>query len=196
MKTLRSMTGMPVICRGRRIGRLMRAELSEDLTRLSGVWVGAGLKGTRWIDAESLQMLGQVAVLSDDCGRRRRMPTAPLFRRATATDGSRLGAVTGAQIDEVSLSVTALELSLGFWDDLRSGRVLARRYTANRETGEVVINLAGQAKEGWRNEGHDEGPVCRNGDRLGCGDGVRRDELADGEAVEPQGQDDRQLDLR
>lgn len=196
MKTLRQMTGMPVVCRGRRVGRVMRSELSEDLTRLRGIWVSAGLRGTRWIPAEALEVLGQVAILSDSRGVRKRASFAPLLRRATATDGTRLGAVTGAEIDEVSLSVTALELSRGLWDDMLRGRQRVRGYTANRETGEVVVDIAGQAKEGWSDEGqHGEGPDHRHGDRLGGGDDVRRHELADREEVEPEGQDDRQLDL-
>ena len=197
MRTLRSLTGMPVVCRGRRVGRLLQAVLSEDLTRLQGVWVGAGLRGTRWIAAEELQLLGQVAVMSDSPGARRRMTFSPLLRRATATDGTRLGAVTGAEIDEVSLSVTALELSRGLWDDLFSHRLSVHSFTANRETGEIVVDLAGNAREGYSDEGrHGEGPGDRHGDRLGGGDGVRRHELADRETVEPEGQKDRQLDLR
>ena len=196
VKTLRGLTGMPVVCQGKRVGRLIQAELSEDLTRLNGIWVGAGLRGTRWIPAEELQLLGQVAVLSDSRGARGHMTFAPLFRRATATDGERLGAVTGARIDEVSLRVTALELSRGVWDDLFSRRLMVQRFTANRETGEVVMDLPGQAKEGELDEGHDEGTGHRHGDRLGGGDGVRRHELADGEEVEPEGQDDGKLDLR
>ena len=122
VKTIRSLIGMPVVCQNRKIGRTVQAELEDDLTRLRGIWVSAGFRGGRWIPAESLQMLGSVAVLSDGPGQRRRMRFAPLFRRATATDGTRLGAITGAEIDEISFAVTALELSQGFWDDLLTRR--------------------------------------------------------------------------
>lgn len=196
MRTLRALTGMPVVCRGRRIGRLLRAELSEDLTRLGGIWVGAGLAGTRYLPAEALQILGRVAVIADSRGTRRRMTSQPLFRRATATDGARLGAVTGAEIDEVSFAVTALELSRGLWDDLFARRARVDRFTVNRETGEVIVDPAGQTREGCIDEGrHDQGTVHRHADRLGSGHGVRRDELADREAVEPEGEADRKLDL-
>ena len=197
MKKLRAVAGMPVVCRGRRIGRALGAELSDDLTRLSGIWVGAGLRGARFIPAEALQMLGQVAILSDERGVKRPMRGFALFRRATATDGTRLGAVTGAEIDELTFAVTALEVSRGFWDDLSSGRARVSSFTVNRETGEVVAGPAGDAREGFPNEGrHGEGPDHRYADRLGGGDGVRRDELADREEVEPEGEDDRELDLR
>ena len=197
VKTIRSLIGMPVVCQNRKIGRTVQAELEDDLTRLRGIWVSAGFRGGRWIPAESLQMLGSVAVLSDSPGQRRRMRFSPLFRRATATDGTRLGAITGAEIDEISFAVTALELSQGFWDDLLTRRRRVRRFTANRETGEIIIDPAELEREGWTDEGrYDEGPDRRDADRLGGGDDVRRDELADRAQVEPGGQADRQLAFR
>ena len=196
MRTIRGLIGMPVVCRSRRLGRLIQAELEDDLSRLRGIWVGAGLRGARWIPAERLEMLGQVAVLSDDCGARRRMRFCPLLRRATAIDGTRLGAVTGAEIDEISFAVTALELSRGLWDDLMSHRQRVERFTVNRETGEILIDPAELEKEGWTDEGrHDQGPDRRDADRLSGGDHVRRDELADRAQVEPGGEEVRQLDL-
>jgi len=196
MKTIRSMIGLPVVYRNRRIGRMIQAELEEDLTRLKGIWVSAGFRGARWLSAEALELVGRVAILSDGPGTRRRMRFAPLFRRATATDGARLGAITGAEIDEVSFAVTALELSRGFWDDLTHRRLNVRRFTANRETGEIIIDPAELEREGWIDEGrHGQGPDYRYADRLGGGDDVRRDELADRAQVEPGGAEDRQLDI-
>ena len=197
MKKLRGMIGMPVVCRGRRVGRLLAAELDGDMTRLKGIWVGAGLHGTRYIAAEELQLLGRAAVISDGWGRRGRMTCAPLFCRAVSTDGARVGVVTGAEIDEVSLAVRALELSRDFWDDLQNKRQRITRFTANRETGEIVVDPADSEREGWIDEErYDQGPDRGHADRLGGGDGLRRRQLADRAPVEPEGQDDRQLDLR
>ena len=171
---------MPVVCRSKRLGRLIQAELEDDLSHLKGIWVGAGLRGARWIPAESLELLGRVAILTDGCGVRRRTHFSPLLRRATATDGTRLGAVTGAEIDELSFAVTALELSRGFWDDLMTRRRRVERFTVNRETGEILIDPAELEREGWIDERrHDQGPDRRDADRLRGGDDVRRDELAD-----------------
>ena len=72
MRKLRSLTGMSVICGSHRIGRVLRAELTGDLKQLSGIWVGAGLLGTRFIPADRLQLLGRAAILADDRGRRER----------------------------------------------------------------------------------------------------------------------------
>ena len=161
MRKLRSLTGMSVVCGSHRIGRLLRAELTADLRQLSGIWVGAGLMGTRFIPAERLEMLGRVAVMADDRGRRGSMRSSPLLKRAVSTDGRRLGAITGAEIDEVIIDPVE----------------------ATREEG---------AHEGW----FDEGPADRYADRRVGGDDIRRHELADGEALEPEGPPDGQLDFR
>jgi len=197
MRKLRALTGLPVVCGHRRIGRLLRAELTEDLKQLSGIWVSAGIRGTRYIPAESLQWLGQVAVMVDDAGRRGHMPTGTLLKRAVSTDGRRVGAITGAEIDEVSFAVTALELSAGLWDDLLYRRQRIWGFTVNRDNGEVVVLPAeDEREEGAHEERFDEGPDRGDADWRIRGDGLRRHELADGTKVEPEGPPDGQLDLR
>ena len=195
MRKLRGLVGMPVVCEGRRLGRVLRAELSEDMTRLDGLWVGAGLRGTRFIPSEGLEMLGSVAVLTDCTGARGRMPASRLPMRAVSTDGLRLGAITGAEVDELSFRVASLELSAGVWDDLLRPRVRVTRYTVNRDRGEVVIDTANDDKEAIINEErNDEGTFDGHADRRVGGDDLRSDELADGAPVEPAGQKGRQLD--
>ncbi len=196
MRKARGLTGLPVVCEGRKYGRVLRAELSDDLTRMEGVWVGAGLRGARWIPSERLQLLGSVAVLSDCGGSRRRMEASRLPMRAVSTDGRRLGAVTGAEVDELSFRVTALELSEGVWDDLLRGRRRVTRYTVNRDRSEVVIDPAEYETEGvGHEERFDKGTCDGHADRRLGGDDLRRDELEDGAQVEPEGAADRQLDL-
>lgn len=194
MRKIRVLIGMPVVVNNRRVGRVVQAELSEDLRQLDGLWIDAGLRGTRYLPSDNLEMLGQVAVMADDVGRRKRCRSAPLFRRAVGTDGRRLGAVTGAEIDELSFRVEALELSCGLWDDLLYGRARIRKFTLNRENGSVVIDLTETEKEETNNEErHDEGADYRRADRRFRGDDVRRDELAGRQANEPAGQEDRSL---
>ena len=197
MRKLRGLTGMPVVCDGRRYGRVLRAELAQDLKRLEGIWVGAGLRGARYIPAEQLELLGSVAVLAEGAGVRRRMGPSPLPMRAVSTDGQRLGAVTDAEIDALSFQVTALELSAGLWDDLlyRRGRVTS--FKVNREGGEVVIDLAHNEREGCAyEERNDAGTLDGHADRRLGGDDFRRYELADRAKVEPEGPPDGQLDQR
>ena len=197
MRKARNLTGLPVVCDGRRYGRVLRADLSDDLRHMEGIWVGAGLRGARYIPSERLQMLGSVAVLADCAGQRRRMEPSRLPMRAVSTDGRRLGAVTGAELDELSFQVTALELSAGVWDDLVGGRGRVTRYTVNPDKGEVVIDPAEYETEGeYHEERFDEGASHGHADRRLGGDDLRGDELADGEEVEPEGAADRQLDQR
>ena len=143
MRKLRSLIGMPVICRQKKIGRLMQAELSDDLRRLEGVWVDAGLKGTRYIPAEHLCLIGEMAVLTDHRGLRRRCRARTVLARAIATDGNRIGAVIGAEVDEISFLVGSLELSLGVWDDLLHGRRNIRCSSVHQ--GAIIVSAAAHA---------------------------------------------------
>lgn len=147
VRKLRNLIGMPVICHRKKIGRLVQAELSPDLTRMEGVWVDCGLKGTRYIPAEQLSMIGEKAVLSDSCGRRRRCNVHSMLRRAVSTDGARLGAIVGAEVDELSFLVCSLELTRGFWDDLHAGRSRVEHYNAQECGAEIIILDSTQEEE-------------------------------------------------
>ena len=73
MKSAKAMAGQPVILEGRRIGRVLQVELSEDLTAMTGLWADCGLKGTRYMTDEQIQLLGDVAVIVKEMGKRRRL---------------------------------------------------------------------------------------------------------------------------
>mgnify|MGYP004533708327 CR=1 FL=1 len=62
-----------------------------------------------------------------------------LLYRAISTDGRRIGAITGAEIDEISFLVTALELARGLWDDLISGRDRVTDYSVSPDALEVIV---------------------------------------------------------
>ena len=147
MRKIRNLIGMPVLAGGRKLGRLLQADLSGDLKRLKGVWVDCGFKGTRYIPVESLSMIGEMAVFTDGIGRRRRISAEPILRRAVSTDGRRLGAIVGAEIDELSFLVTALELTNGFWDDLFAQRQRVEAFSADPTQGEVVVLGAAEYSE-------------------------------------------------
>lgn len=140
MRKLRSLIGMPVICRRQKLGRLVQAELSPDLRRMEGIWVDCALLGTRYITSDHLSMLGEVAVHSDDRGVRRRCTARPVFCRAASTDGRRIGAVVGAEIDELSFLVTALEITGGIWDDLYAGRSRVEQFMLSPD-GRLVMAI-------------------------------------------------------
>lgn len=195
MRKISAMIGMPVVCRSRKIGIMIQADISEDLKRLTGIWVDSGLRGTRYISAEDLELLGIHSIISDSCGRRKHLTSSPMFHRAVSTDGRRMGAVTGAEIDEISLSVESLELSTGMLDDLVNGRLRIQSFTVNRETGEVVIDITGQKKEdAYYEKRNGKRPDHRNDHRRFSRDTVRHNELADRKEVEPESTPNRQLD--
>lgn len=139
MQKLRNMIGMPVMLNGKKIGRMVQAELTGDLKALRCIWIDAGLKGMRCIPAENLEMIGKKAVAADSAGIRSRCKTGLRVFRALSTDGRRIGAITGAQIDELTFAVESLELSCGFWDDLYRGRRQIRSYTTDPRNGEVIL---------------------------------------------------------
>jgi len=144
MKNIRSLIDMPVVCCGKKTGRVAQVCLSEDLQRMDGLWIDAGLSGTRFVPAEHICRLGDAAVLTDVPGRRMRCGQQPLFLRAVSEDGLRLGAVSGAEIDELSFRVEALELSHGYLDDLLAGRTRVRSFTVSPQGGSVIIDLSGE----------------------------------------------------
>lgn len=149
MRKLRNLTGMPVICRRQKIGRVIQAQLTEDLSALDGIWVDCALRGTRYISAEHIGTIGEVSVIADHRGVRRKMNARSLVCRAVSTDGRRLGAIVGAEIDEVSMLVHSLELSGGFWDDLYNGRSFVRRFSVGEGVCKtVIVDSAESEKEG------------------------------------------------
>jgi len=195
MRKIRSMIGMPVVFRSKRIGRMIQADISDDFRRLSGIWIDAGLRGTRYIPSEDLGTLGRVAIMTDGCGRRKRLTASPLFHRAVSTDGKRLGAITGAEINDLSFAIEALELSGGFADDLFTGRSRITHFTLDRQTGTIVIDLSEQGTEGNPHEKrHGQGTDHRYDHRQFGSDALRRDELANRAEMEPEGPADGQLD--
>ncbi|MGI6239324.1 MAG: hypothetical protein ACOYI5_06835 [Christensenellales bacterium] len=139
MRSMRSLRGMRVVCEGRGIGRVVMICLSGDLKRLDGIWIDAGLKGVRFIEAERISVIGRRAVIADDAGERVRIKPHTLFVRAVSTAGRRLGAITDAQIDEVTLSVANLVLSLGYWEDFTRGEIPVSEYLYDHDNRRVVI---------------------------------------------------------
>lgn len=197
MRKVRTMIGMLVICRRKKIGRMIQADLSEDLRQMNGIWISSGLRGTRYIPSENLEMLGDMAIMADDCGKRKRMTSSPIFYRAISTDGRRLGAITGAEINALSFAVESLELSNGVWDDFFNRRDRIIRYTANRKTGEVIIDSVEEEKEERSDEKrYDKGSDCRHAHRRFSGDDSGRYELENRKGLEYEGPQDRKMDIR
>lgn len=195
MRKARNLIGMPVIVDHRRIGRIVRIDLTDDWSFLSGIWVDAGLRGTRFIATENLCTLGEIAVIADNVGKRKRMGGNESLHRAIGTDGQRLGVISGMEIDELSFHVEALELSFGLWDDLIRGRKRIEQFHLNRTTGDVLIAAETKKEADKDEEWNDEGLDYRRAHRrLGSGH-VRHHELADCTTDEHTNEKDRSLDF-
>lgn len=139
MKNTNALGGMPVICDGVRLGRVFSARLTPDLKSLAGLYVDCGLRGRRYIPVERVRVLGEVAILVDGGPVSSRPAESVLPRRALSPEGARLGAITGAWVDEDTREVNCLELSRGYVEDLLSGRTRVRFYHVQKDGGEVVV---------------------------------------------------------
>lgn len=138
MKSAKSLLGMPVVQGGRRLGRVAYVLPDESLHQVLGLYMHCGLTGSRFIERAQLDLLGDVAVLAHDAGRRMQLNQRPLLRRALSPDGQRIGAITDTLIDENTLRIEALELSHGYLDDLALGRTHIRQYSICKN-GDVIV---------------------------------------------------------
>ena len=92
---------------------------------------------------------------------------------------------------------TAILTSFKSKDNKDDAVVIPDKFIVKDKNGEVIIEPAETTREEGAHEGWiDEGPADRHADRRFGGDHIRRHELADGEALEPEGPPDGQLDLR
>jgi len=141
VRSAKSLLGMPVIREGEKLGRVALILPDEELRTLSGLYISCGMAGSRFIEGSLLDMIGEVAVLSRDAGKRAQPGVRPLLRRALSPDGRRIGAVTDAFIDEETLRIEALEFSRGYLDDLTGGRMRIRQFSVQKN-GDVIIEDA------------------------------------------------------
>lgn len=142
MIRLGSVTGLPVVCAGRMLGRVEQAVLTPDGRMLRGLVVRRGFGGARWLGTEDISVLGQVTVIAARIPRR--MPRDVSFTLGCVRDtaGLDLGRVTDAYLSPDTCRVTALEITLGPLEELRCGRMLAREFSvcpAPGEPGQVLI---------------------------------------------------------
>ena len=139
MRNMRLLVGMPVICEGRKLGRVVQAQASDDLTHMIGLFIDAGIRGTRFIPSKDVIMLGEVAILVDSAGQRSERKDCGYPRRALDTEGKRLGAICSANVNEITLNIESLELSTGWLEDVLSGRRRVKQFSVTQPGGEVVV---------------------------------------------------------
>ena len=138
MRRLSRLTGLPVLDPGsdRRVARVERPCLSADGQFLDGLAVRlTGFGGRkRYLPFANIRLLGevslQVSALLPLPAERREEETSP---RVYGTAGELLGWATDALLDESDGRIRALELSFGYIDDLRRGRLWLRDFVRGPE---------------------------------------------------------------
>ncbi len=137
MRSVKSLIGLPVIRECRALGYVCAAIPDGALHRLERVYFSTG-GGLRFVTADEVDCLGEVAVLVRAPGVKSAPPQAALPRRALSSEGGRLGAITDALIDEDTFEIRWLELSRGVFDDWMRGRLRIDRFGV-LPGGEVII---------------------------------------------------------
>ena len=128
MTGLKKMIGLPVIMNGKPAGSVLRGVLNEDGRSLRGMVIRGGLRGSRWLPREQIELVGRVSVIAR--GKPERLPRDAGYHLFRVSDpaGTRLGIVTDALLNEETLRVSALEISGGPVDDLITGRWYATSF--------------------------------------------------------------------
>lgn len=140
MKRLNEVVGLPVMCGGQRMGFVSALCLSPDVHDVVGLNVQRTFRSGIFVPESGIRRIGDRCV--DILPPQVQKPRAPTrFSPACDVQGMQLGLITDAAIDEKTLRITALEISFGPLDDLIGGRRWVHRFTAEAETGRVVITL-------------------------------------------------------
>ena len=114
--------GLPAVCGERVVGHVERAVPDPGGQRVTGFVIRRGLGGAKWADSSAVTVLGDVSVILRE--RPGRVPKGSSITLTAVKDesGLTLGRVTDWWIRREGLEITALEITLGPLEDLRSGR--------------------------------------------------------------------------
>ena len=131
-----------MVLNGRVIGCVEQSVLSNDGKQLRGLTVRKGFGSAKWIPCASVCVLGDAAVIADHAPER--MPRDCHFALGIVFDaeGLPMGCVTDVYISRRTMTVQALEISLGPIETLRRGRYIVRSFSvgnASDRPGAVLI---------------------------------------------------------
>ncbi|MDO4546682.1 MAG: hypothetical protein Q4D04_01145 [Clostridia bacterium] len=142
MKSVRSIIGLPVLVVSRVVGHVTDVDIDLSKKLFTGIYLTAMPFGVRRIDAENIEIIGDVSVIASDAGKLS-LPPPKKAIPAVMADGRRIGQITGALIDEATRRVEAVELSEGVWEDLAYARRWIFSFAAESSTCGVLINPEG-----------------------------------------------------
>lgn len=140
--------GLPAVCGEKVVGHVERAIPDASGQRLTGLVIRRGLGSAKWADRSAIDVLGEVSVILRE--RPGRVPRGSDLALRTVKDegGLTLGRVTDWWIRPETLDITALEVTLGLMEDLRSGRRTVRHWAV--QSGEDGMQVL-IPREEWEN---------------------------------------------
>lgn len=120
--------GLPAVCGERVVGHVERAVPDETGRHVQGLIIRRGLGGAKWADRSAIDVLGDVSVILKE--RPGRVPKGSDTALCSVKDegGLTLGRVTDWWISKEDMGITALEVTLGLAEDLRTGRRRVRQW--------------------------------------------------------------------
>lgn len=121
--------GLPAVCGERVVGHVERAVPDEEGRHLLGLVIRRGLGGAKWADRSAITVLGDVSVILGAKPGRVPKGNDTLLGAVRDESGLALGRVTDWWISPDTFDITALEITLGLMEDLRSGRKTIRQWT-------------------------------------------------------------------
>lgn len=120
--------GLPAVLGERLVGHVERAVLDREGRQLRGLVIRRGLGGARWVSREDVGVLGDVSVIIGRTPVRTPRDTGFTLRTVKDESGLTLGRVTDVWLSPETLAVTALEVTLGLMEELRTGRLRVREW--------------------------------------------------------------------
>lgn len=118
----------PVICHDRQIGLLQSINLDRAQKRVSALLVSCGFHGKRVILPQNVLAIADGFILADEISKYRRAYDEDACAFVRDTTGLLAGKVTDYAIDEKTLSILAVEMSLGYWPSERRTKLWIYEY--------------------------------------------------------------------
>ena len=142
--------GLPAVVGARVVGHVERAVPDQTGQHMQGLIIRRGLGGAKWVDRSQVAVLGDVSVILRQRPGRVPKGSATALNAVRDESGLALGRVTDLWISPETFDITALEITLGLVEDLRSGRRTVRQWTVQpgEEGMQVLIT-----REEWEGGG-------------------------------------------
>lgn len=120
--------GLPAVCGEKVVGHVERAIPDEGARSLRGLVIRRGLGSAKWADRSAIAVLGDVSVILE--AKPVRVPRRGSAALGPVKDesGLTLGRVTDLWVNPETFAITAMEISLGWMEELHGGRRVIRRW--------------------------------------------------------------------